>query len=113
MDKASRRELVRDYKERKVPLGIYAVRCSATGQAWVGMSKDLDQQPNRLWFALKSGGHPNRAMQAAYAAHSADAFAFEALEVVDKDLGDLGRDSLLKARDAHWRAQLGAAKIVG
>jgi hypothetical protein len=114
MDKSNRRQLVRDYKDRKAPVGVYAVRCAATGEAWVGMSKDLDQQPNRLWFALKLGGHPNKGMQAAYAAHGAEAFAIETLEVLDdKDLGALGRESLLKARDAHWRAELGAGKVVG
>ncbi|MBS0331952.1 MAG: GIY-YIG nuclease family protein [Proteobacteria bacterium] len=114
MDKSSRRQLVRDYKERKAPIGVYAVRCAATGEAWVGVSKDLEQQPNRLWFALRMGGHPNKSMQAAYAAHGAEAFAIETLDVVDdRDLGVIGREARLKEREAHWRAELGAGKVVG
>ena len=31
MDKTHRREAIRQYKERKVPVGIFALRCRATG----------------------------------------------------------------------------------
>ncbi len=114
MDKQTRRQAVRDYKERKVPTGIFAVRCAATGEAWVGSSPDLAQQQNRIWFGLKQGGFPNRALLAAWAAHGEAAFSFEVLEAVDDEgLADYGRASLLKDRSAHWREALGASKIVG
>lgn len=114
MDKNNRRQAVRDYKERKVSMGIYAVRCAASGEAWVGVSKDLDQHTNRLWFALRMAGHPNKAMQAAFQAHGQDAFRIETLEVVDVEgLEGYSLDARLKDRDAHWRAELGAGKVVG
>ncbi|THD62288.1 GIY-YIG nuclease family protein [Phenylobacterium sp.] len=114
MDKQNRREAIRDYKERKVAQGIYAVRCAATGETWVGQSKNLGQQTNGLWFMLRGGGHPNKALQAAFAAHGAEAFAFDVLEIVETgDLSAYARNSKLKDRDAHWRAELGASKIVG
>ncbi|HXA37632.1 MAG TPA: GIY-YIG nuclease family protein [Phenylobacterium sp.] len=114
MDKPNRRQAVRDYKERKVALGIFAVRCAATGEAWVGVSRDLAQQQNRVWFGLKTGGHPNRALQAAWAQHGEAAFSFEVLEAAQaEDLGEYERANMLKAREAHWRAELAAAKISG
>jgi len=114
MDNQSRRQLVRDYKERKVRQGIFAVRCTATGEAWVGQSRNLDQQQNRVWFGLRQGGHPNAALRAAWAAHGPDAFIFEVLEAIeDDDLSAYVLDNLLKDRGAHWREALGAAKIVG
>jgi hypothetical protein len=114
MDKQTRRQAVRDYKERKVPTGIYAVRCVATGEAWVGSSPNLEQQQNRIWFGLKQGGFPNRSLLAAWAAHGEAAFSFEVLDAIDDEgLEDYGRASLLKDRDAHWREVLGASKIVG
>ena len=114
MDKQSRRQVVRDYKERKVSMGIFAVRCAVTGQAWVGQSRNLEQQQNGIWFGLRQGGHPNLALRAAWAAHGEAAFAFEVLEVIDTEgLSPYGRDNLLKDRDAHWRAELGAPKLVG
>jgi hypothetical protein len=114
MDKQSRRQVVRDYRERKVSQGIFAVRCAATGETWVGKSRNLEQQQNGIWFGLRSGGYVNPAVQAAWTAHGEAAFSFEVLEAIDiEDLGPLGRDSLLKDRDAHWRAELGARKLVG
>jgi hypothetical protein len=114
MDKQSRRHAIRDYKERKVTHGIFAVRCAASGEAWIGVAPNVEQMQNRIWFGLRQGGHPNRALLAAWAAHGEAAFSFEVLEIVDtEDLGPIGRDSLLKERAAHWRGGLGANKLVG
>ena len=35
MDKTSRREAIRDYKEKKTRSGVYAVRCAQSGEVWV------------------------------------------------------------------------------
>ena len=114
MDKQSRRQAVRDFKERKVPRGVFAVRCAASGDVWVGGSRNLDQQQNSIWFGLRSGGYVNRAVQASWTAHGEAAFAFEVLETFDdEDMGLVGRADLMKARAAHWRAELGAEKLVG
>jgi hypothetical protein len=95
-------------------MGIFAVRCAVTGQAWVGQSRNLEQQQNGIWFGLRQGGHPNPTLRAAWAAHGEAAFAFEVLETLeDETLITYARDNLLKARDVHWRAELGATKIVG
>src|SRR5688500_7451243 len=56
MDKQSRRNLARDYKERKVPAGIFSLRCAATGETWVGAARNLDQK-NGLMFSLRLGSH--------------------------------------------------------
>jgi hypothetical protein len=114
MDKLNRRQAARDYKERKVSIGIFAVRCAPTGEVWVGVSRDLAQQQNRVWFGLKTGGHPNPALQAAWTQHGEAAFSFEVLEAAQaEDLSEYERGNLLKARDAHWRAELTASKIAG
>ena len=114
MDKPSRRQAVRDYKERRSVAGVYAVRCAASGEVWVAGSRNIDAQQNSLWFGLKTGGHPNRAMQAAWAAHGPDGFGFEVLERLEAgELTPLGLADLVKARERHWLAALGAAKAVG
>jgi len=114
MDKQSRREAIRDWKERKVTIGVYAVRCAPTGEVWVAGSRNLDAQQNSLWFGLRTGGHGNRAMQAAWVAHGEAVFSFEALERLDdEELTPLGRADLIKTRERHWLAALGAKKAVG
>ena len=114
MERSNRRQAVRDFKERKTAAGVYAVRCAASGDVWVSGSRNIDAQQNSLWFGLRSGGHPNRGMQAAWSAHGPDAFAYEVLERIEtEDLTPLGLSDLVKAREQHWRTVLEAAKAVG
>ena len=101
MDKLSRREALRDFKERKTVRGV-------------GGARNLAQQQNSIWFGLKNGGYINRAAQAAWTAHGEGAFAFEVLETFDdEEMTPVGRADLMKARTAHWRTELGAPKLVG
>ena len=114
MDKQSRRDAIRDYKERPVARGVFAVRCLPTGQVWVAASRNLDQQQNSIWFGLRAGGYVNREVQAAWNAHGEAAMAYEVLETFDdEDMGPVGRADLAKARAAHWREALGARKLTG
>ena len=104
-----RKALVRDYRDRKIEAGIYAVRCAASGETWVGATPDLAIRQNGIWFALKHGGHPEKSLQAARTAHGEAAFSYEQLEVIDdENLVPLGKSSLLKERRAAWIESLGA-----
>lgn len=114
MDKQSRRDLVRDYKERKAVAGVYAVRCAPSGEVWTAGSRNVDGQQNSLWFGLRNGGHINRAMQAAWTAHGEAAFSFDVLERIDDEtLTPQGVLDRLKVRQKHWLETLGAKKAVG
>ena len=42
-----RKAAVNAYKKREVEGGIYAVRCVASGEAWVGGAPDLSKIQNR------------------------------------------------------------------
>lgn len=104
-----RKALVRDYRDRKVEAGIYAVRCAASGEAWVGATPELATRQNGIWFSLRHGSHSDKTLQAAWAAHGEAAFSFEALEAIDdENLGPLGKSSLLKERRAAWIEALDA-----
>ena len=114
MDKARRKELTQGYKERPRALGVYAVRCSASGEAWVSASKTLDKQENSLWFSLDLGSHPNKALQAAYRAHGRAAFSYEPLERFDPEgLSAYEVKNRLAELEGRWREELGAGKVVG
>jgi hypothetical protein len=112
MDGKRKKEIVREYKERKAQPGIFAIRCAATGEAWVAASPNLDTQQNRIWFALRQGGHPNREIQAAWNAHGDAQLRYEILEEV-ADENPLLIPALLKDRERHWRAHLGAGAVIG
>ena len=114
MDKHTRRDLLRDYKERKSVAGVYAVRCAPSGEVWTAGSRNVDVQQNSLWFGLRNGGHINRPMQASWTAHGEAAFSFEVLERIDDEaLTPQGVRDQLKIRERHWLAALGAKKAVG
>jgi hypothetical protein len=99
------------YKERKSVAGVYAVRCAPSGEIWVGQTLDLAKVWNRIAFTLRAGNSPHRALQAAWNAHGAAAFAFEALEPLEDEALDFARQAALNERTAFWRAKLGAAAI--
>ena len=99
MDKRAARN---EYKSKKIPKGIFAVRCQATGEAWVGASTHLDSQVNQIWFELRGGLHRNQPMQTAWNAHGEASFAYEIVETLDDDVPPLLLKDLLEARRKHW-----------
>lgn len=106
---SGRDALLRAYKERKVEAGVYAVRCAATDEVWVGATPDLSTRQNGIWFSLRLGSHREPTLQTAWNIHGADRFAYETVETVDLDgLDTFGRASRLKDRRAHWIETLGA-----
>jgi hypothetical protein len=106
MDRLGRKAAIAAYKERKPAYGVYAVICSATGEAWVGCSRHLESQKNGLWFALRLGTSPFASLQAAWKQHGQEAFRFEELERLRDDFPQLSRQDELKKRQALWRLRL-------
>jgi len=105
-----RKAAIAAYKERKVAAGIYAIRCPATGEIWVGRAPDLDSIWCRLSFELGAGSRRTPGLQAAWNAHGTEGLSFEVLEKVDEEI-DYVRDRLLKSRLDHWVAALGATPV--
>ena len=111
MDAQSRRSAIAAYKERMPAYGVYAVICTATGEAWVGRSRHVDTQRNGLWFALKLGTSPHATLQAVWNQHGEPAFRFEELERLRHDFPEINRMDELKSRQALWRARLQASEL--
>lgn len=108
---SARRAAIAAYKERKSVAGVFAIRCQATAEIWVGQTPDLEKIQNRIWFTLRQGGHRCRSLQAAWTAHGPDSFAFEECERLEEEDVPYIRDALLKERALHWRKQLGAEGV--
>lgn len=109
--KTSRRELIRNYKERKTPRGIFAVRCTATGQVWIGASPNLDGARNSLWFQLGAGNHRNRKLQEAWTEHGETAFQYEVLEQLDENASEFEVRDLLKEKQQAWAGEMNAPLV--
>lgn len=111
MKSADKKAAIAAYKELKMVAGVYIVRCTASSQAWVGQTPNLDTIQNRIWFSLRMGSHANRELQGAWALHGGDSFTFEAVErLKDEELAYV-RDTLLKERAAHWRSTLNGSAV--
>ncbi|MFY9853842.1 MAG: GIY-YIG nuclease family protein [Terracidiphilus sp.] len=110
--KKSRKEWVQKFKEQKPLLGAYAVRCSATGRAWVGVSRNLGATRNGNLFMLRSGLHRDKMLQADWDAHGESAFEYEILDCTDEGIDPLLIDRILKEMKAAWVAQLGAQPLL-
>ncbi len=108
----NRKEAIREYKERKIPRGIFAVRCTATGQTWVGSHPNLEAARNGLWSFLRAGDNRNAALQSEWSTHGEAAFQFEILEKFDDDLLAMDLQDRLKKRRLHWAAQLDAKTLL-
>jgi hypothetical protein len=108
----SRKESIRKFKEQKTLLGAYAVRCVATGNVWVGVSRNLDATKNGCWFTLRNGLHREKSLQEEWNAHGEPAFQYEKLDALDEDLHPLEVETELKAKKSEWVARLGATPLL-
>jgi len=106
-----RKAAIAAYKERKTIAGIYVIRCTASGGAWVGQAPNLETIQNRTWFTLRQGGHSCRSLQAAWNAYGDAGLTFAECERLEDEESGYVRNALLKERVVHWRNELKAEAI--
>ena len=106
-----RKAAIAEYKKRKSAAGVFAIRCTGSGQVWVGQTLNLDTVQNRLWFTLRAGSHSNTELQRAWTARGQADFTFEPLEQLEEEELSYVRDKLLKERELHWRAAINGLSV--
>jgi hypothetical protein len=111
MNPDARKLAIADYKKRPSIAGVFAIRCRATGEVWIGHALDLAKIQNRIWFTLRMGDHRNTELQRAWSAHGEANFSLETLERIEDEELAYVRDTLLKERVQHWRTQLNASAL--
>jgi hypothetical protein len=107
-----RKAAIRAYKARKVPSGVFALRCLVTREVWVGSSRDLGVARNGIWFVLRNGNHYDPALQNAWNAHGEGHFAYEILEKAGDNISDLRLPDDLKRMKLYWIERLGAHALI-
>jgi hypothetical protein len=108
----SRKDAIREYKERAPNRGIFAIRLIAANRAWVGASLNLDATRNRAWFALRLGQHQDRALQAEWNTHGQAAFQYDVLEKLKDDVLPMAVSDLLKEKMREWALRLDAPTLL-
>ena len=77
-----KQEINREYKERKIPAGIFQIKNSVNGKVLLCSSFNLEGRLNRHKFQLSTGMHPNQNLQKEWNEYGSEKFLFEILEVV-------------------------------
>jgi hypothetical protein len=112
VDKSRRKELRQQYADRPPQNGVFAVRNAASGEVWVGHSRNIDKQKNGLWGRLAGGMCVNKDVQASWKKDGETAFSYEILEqLTETDPHVLER--LMPERADHWREKLKAGLVKG
>ncbi len=103
LNKEQKKEAIARFKERKPAMGVYAIRCVATGAVWLDSSRNLAAARNRAWFALRLGGHRNRSLQTAWTDYGEEAFVFEIVATLPEDTPEMSVGDELAALLASAR----------
>ena len=97
------KDIKREYKERKIPAGIFQVKNTANGKVLLGSSLNLEGPLNGHKFKLATGIHRNEALQRDWTDFGGDKFVFEILEVVKvKDDPDFNLEEELTLLEQLW-----------
>ena len=102
----NRKEAAKEFKARKVPKEIFAIRCRTTGAVWVDSSPNLDAARNGTWFQLRGGLHRDKRLQEEWNPCGEEAFDFEVLETLDHDLSPVGIPDILRDKKRKWATEV-------
>jgi len=103
----TKQDIKREYKERKIPAGIFQVRNSENGKVLLGSSLNLEGPLNSHKFMLKIGKHRNEALQKEWNEYGQDKFIFEILEIVKvKDDPNFNLSDELTLLEQIWLEKL-------
>lgn len=103
----SRKEIIRAYKERKKPAGVFQVKNTVNGKVLLGSSLNLEGVFNGHRFKLSAGRHPNGALQRDWDAYGPQSFVFETLEVIqEKEDPNFNLDDELTLLEQIWLEKL-------
>lgn len=112
MDKTRKKELLEAYKTRRPEMGVIALRCEATGETFLGVSRDIPAGMNSIRMKLSSGFHPNRRLLELWKQHGPEAFTFFTARTLEyEDPGEDHTAELEKLREACLTADPKARKI--
>jgi len=81
--KEQRKQLVREYEERKKLIGVFAIRNKVTGKIFLDRTMNLGVAFNKHRFQLNMGSHPKKEMQSDWTKYGEENFFYEAIEALE------------------------------
>jgi hypothetical protein len=107
----NRRAISREYKERKLSGGVYAITNTVNGKYLLGHAADLASARNRFQFAVTTGGTVDPRLRGDWQAMGAAAFTLDVLEELEQKPDQSRAEFLddLQTLEQLWRAKLDAS----
>ena len=84
----TRKELKREYKERKISAGVFQIKNTRNNKVLLGSSKNLEGIWNSNRFQLSIGMHRNKKLQKDWNEFGSENFIFEILETITEEKED-------------------------
>ena len=102
-----RKNLIRQYKESRRPMGVYRVLNVVNGKSFVGSGVEVQAMLNSHGARLRLGVHENAVLQKDWNTLGPEAFAFEILDTLT-DRAEPGYDPAadLRELEALWIEKL-------
>ena len=85
MDKARKKALAEEWKNRRPEMGVISLRCRETGEAFLGTAKDTKAAFNSVRAKLSGGLHPNKRLQELGKQCGEEGFELSVAAVLDYD----------------------------
>jgi hypothetical protein len=108
MDKSRKKELIRNYKQMKPPMGIFIVRSKVNNKCYLQTTQNLRGVINGAIVRLEAGMHPNRELQKEWEEVGSENFTVEILENLeyDKDEAKTNYSEELSLLQMIWEEKL-------
>ena len=108
----SRRDISREYKERRLHGGVYTITNTVSGKYLIGHAADLASMRNRFQFAVTTGSAVDPRLRGDWVELGAAAFRLDVLEEIEQQPEQSQADFLndLQTLESLWRANLDASK---
>ena len=85
MDLKRKRELLESYKNRHPEMGVISYFCKATGEEFIGISKDTRADFNSTDMKLSTNWHPNKQLQQLWNQYGPEGFVRSVIRVLEYD----------------------------
>lgn len=107
-----RKEIINQYKERKLHGGVYTITNTLSGKYLIGYAANLESVQNRFQFAMTTGSAFHPKLKKDWKELGAQAFTLEVLEELEQKT-DQSQDEFLdelKTLEQLWRVNLDVSK---
>lgn len=98
----TRKELKKEYKQMKFPMGVFRIKNIINGKEFIGSSPDL----NAIWHSQKlqldMGIHNNSRLQKEWTESGAGNFIYEILEVIEQTDDKVDYKKEIKILEEIW-----------